>query len=46
MKTASRRADLCRLELLATGATAILVASAVLIHRLREFRGVDGSSMS
>jgi hypothetical protein len=46
MKTASSRADLGELALLALGAAGILVASAVLIHRLREFRGVDWSSMS
>jgi len=45
MKTASCRSGLGRLALLAPGA-GILVASAVLIHRLREFRGVDWSSMS
>jgi len=45
MKTASSRSGPGRLALLALGA-GILIASAVLIHRRREFRGVDWSSMS
>jgi hypothetical protein len=45
MKTASSRSGLGRLALLAPGA-GILVASADLIHRPREFCGVDWSSMS
>jgi hypothetical protein len=45
MKTACSRSGLGRLALLALGA-GILVASVILIHRLREYRGVDWSSMS